>query len=61
MSVKLVTTIQRFHGLSSDAKPDSPPEGSTLHLVDTGEQYIYFDGTWEPDLRLIYAIQEASV
>ena len=61
MAVKLVTTIQRFHGLSSDAKPSSPPEGSTFHVVDTGEQYIYFDGTWEPDLRLIYAIQEASV
>jgi len=61
MSVKLVTTIQRFQQLSSDEKPSSPPEGSTLHIVDTGEQYIYFDGSWEPDLRLIYAIQEASV
>jgi len=56
MSVKLVTTVQNFIGLSSDAKPTSPPEGSTLHIIDTGEQYIFFDGSWEPDLRLIYAL-----
>jgi len=56
MAVSLITTIQRFQGLSTDTKPTAPPEGSTFHAVDTGEQYIYYDGTWEQDLRLIYAL-----
>ena len=25
--------------------------GSTLHFVDTGEQYVYFNGMWEQDYR----------
>lgn len=61
MAVSLIATIQRFQGLSSDDKPTTPPEGSTYHVIDTGEQYIFFNGSWEPDLRLIYAIQEASL
>ena len=56
MAVKLVATIQNFQGLSSDIKPTSPPEGSTYHMVDTGEQYIFYDGSWEIDLRLTYAL-----
>ena len=56
MTAKMIATIQRFHGLSTDTKPDSPPEGSTFHAVDTGEQYVFYDGTWEQDLRLIYAL-----
>ena len=51
MTVKLITTIQRFQGLSTDDKPVTPPEGSTYHAVDTGEKYVYFDGTWERDYR----------
>lgn len=51
MAVKLVTTIQRFQGLSSDIKPTSPPEGSTFHVIDTGEEYVFYDGTWELDIR----------
>ena len=57
MAIKKIATIQRFQGLSTDAMPDNPPEGSTLHIIDTGEQYIFYDGGWEQDLRLIYAIQ----
>jgi hypothetical protein len=60
MAVKLIATIQNFHGLSTDAKPVSPPEGSTFHAVDTGEAYVYYDGTWEQDLRLIYALRTAA-
>jgi len=38
MAVKLMTTIYRWNGISSDAKPESGvTEGSTLHCVDTGE------------------------
>lgn len=56
MAIKLVATIQRFQGLSSDDKPEFPPEGSTLHVVDTGEEYVYFDGMWEIDKRLTRAL-----
>jgi len=55
MTIKLETNIQRFNGVSSDAKPTAPPEGSTFHVIDTGEKYIFHDGTWEDDLSLIYA------
>ena len=55
MTVYLETKINRYNGLSSDAKPDSPPEGSTFHNIDTGEKFIFHDGTWEDDLSLIYA------
>jgi len=51
MAVKLETNIQRFNGLSSDSKPESPPEGSTFHVIDTGEKYIFHNDTWEEDLR----------
>ena len=56
MAVALITTIQRFQGLSTDEKPSAPPEGSTYHVIDTGEQYLFYNGTWEQDLRLIYAL-----
>ena len=58
MTVCLETTIQRWNGLSTDALPDTPPEGSTYHAVDTGEKFIYTDGGWEADLRLITALEE---
>ena len=55
MAVKLETNIQRFNMISSDVKPENPPEGSTVHIIDTGEKFIFHDGTWEDDLSLIYA------
>lgn len=57
MAVKMIATIQRFQGLSTDSKPTSPPEGSTYHAIDTGEEYVYYDGTWEQDIRLITALR----
>jgi hypothetical protein len=60
MAVKMIATIKCWHGLSSDAKPSTDvPEGSTFHVVDTGEEYVYYDGTWEQDLRRIWALQNA--
>lgn len=61
------TSKQPFHKmeivtLSSLGLPDSTfcdYNGSTLHFVDTGEQYVMYDGTWEPDLRLITALTAA--
>jgi len=60
MAVKLMTTIYRWNGLSTDSKPSSAiTEGSTFHCVDTGKQYIYHNGMWEEDLRLVWAIKNA--
>lgn len=59
MAVKLITTIQRFQGLSTDTKPSDPPEGSTFHAIDTGEHYIYHDSMWELDLTYSWAMQAA--
>ena len=57
MATTLIATIQRFQGLSTDDKPASPPEGSTFHAIDTGEEYVYFGGTWEQDIRMIAALR----
>jgi hypothetical protein len=59
MAVSLIATIQRFQGISTDAKPTAPPEGSTFHSVDTGEEWVFFDGAWELDLRLTTALGRA--
>ena len=50
-----------YIGLSSDEYPVNVIEGSTLHMVDTGEQFVSHEGIWEEDLRLIYAIKTANV
>lgn len=59
MAIKLETRIYRWNAISSDEKPSSGvPEGSTLHLVDTGEEFIYHNGMWEDDLRRRVALNE---
>lgn len=57
MTVCLETTKQRFTGLSTDDRPASPSEGSTYHVIDTGEQEVFHNGMWETDLRLIEALE----
>ena len=32
--------------LSTEGKPSSPVNGSTLYEVDTGKFYIFYKGTW---------------
>ena len=55
MAYKLITTIQRFIGLSSDTKPTGVPPGSTFWAYDTNILFKTPDGTnWEPyDIRSI--------
>lgn len=56
MTVRIEATTRRFNLVSSDAFPGTAiPEGSTIHVVDTGEEYIYHDGMWEQDLRRAYS------
>lgn len=57
MAVSFIATIQCFQGLSTDTKPVSPPEGSTFHVIDTGDLYVFYNDTWEQDLRLIAALR----
>ena len=60
MAVGFVATIKRYQQFSSDTKPSvDVPEGSTLHIIDLGEEYIWFDGTWERDLRMVTALRDA--
>lgn len=60
MTTFLETRIQRFIGVSTDDKPTAPPEGSTFHAVDTGEQWVFHDDMWELDLRLARSVKQAA-
>ena len=43
-------------GYSSDVKHPAE-DGSTLHILDTGEMLVCHEGAWIPDLRLVYALK----
>jgi hypothetical protein len=49
---------ESWHGLSSDEKPFEVPEGTTFHVVDTGEVYVFFNDAWEIDLRSSRALSQ---
>ena len=49
MAVSLITTIQRWKGLSTDNKPTSAPEGSTFEETDTGQKFVWLHGGWIED------------
>jgi hypothetical protein len=49
-----------FHlqGLSTDDKPlEDVQDGSTFHAVDTGEMWVFHNGMWETDRRLVKALE----
>ena len=51
MAIALITTINRYEGVSTDAKPmDAVTEGSQLHELDTGKRFIMMDGNWKEDI-----------
>ncbi|MFA5408421.1 MAG: hypothetical protein WC343_06590 [Bacilli bacterium] len=59
MAVCLETTIKRWNGQEGDhMEVTDAPEGSTFHAVDTGAQYVYHNGGWVEDYRLIYALRK---
>ena len=59
MAVCLETTIKRWNGQEGDQVSITDcPEGSTFHAVDTGAQYVYHNGGWVEDYRLIYALRK---
>lgn len=47
MTVRLITTIKNFVGLSTDGKPTSGvPAGSTFLETNTGDTYVYSAAGW---------------
>lgn len=57
MALKLIREVQSFIGVSSDPFPGTADDGAILHIIDTGEEYIFHDGKWERDMRLITALR----
>ena len=48
-----------YVGLSGDIKPTRGIGVGTYWTdVDTGAKFIWFNGTWEDDLTLIYALSQ---
>jgi hypothetical protein len=56
MAVQIVRGKHEYQCLSSDTKPVAP-EGSTLHIVDTGEELVIHEEIWVPDLRWKWRIK----
>ena len=50
MTIALVGTIQRWEGLSTDAKPTEAKAGSTFRETDTGRKFVWRNGGWIEDL-----------
>lgn len=58
MTVRLITTIQRWNGQDGEQVTiTDAPEDSTFHAVDTGKKYVFHDGGWAEDLRDIYVAE----
>jgi hypothetical protein len=57
MTVTKTSFEEKYVGLSSDIKPSDAEENAIFHVIDTGDQYVFHDGTWEDDLRLIKALR----
>ena len=51
---------ERYFGYSGDVFPTTNNgDGDSLTELDTGKQYVFYDGAWHEDLTLIYAISQA--
>lgn len=60
MSIKTISKhAEHLIGLSSDTKPFVALEGMEFDEVNTGINWIYHEGYWYEDLRLIYALSQA--
>jgi len=43
---RLLSTIKRFIGESSERKATDCPSGSTFLEADTGDMYVFMEDTW---------------
>ncbi len=64
MAATLTTGDRNWICLSSDEFPvagNGVKQGDKMHIVDTGEEYIFFNDMWETDLRLTNAVKNALI
>lgn len=61
MAIILISSIQRWQGHSLDEKPPTAPEGSYLHCVDSGDEWIFHNDGWVRDYRRAAAIKLAML
>lgn len=61
MAVKLVTSAQRWIGLSTDTKPIATAAltGAGFYETNTGQDFICNGSEWVEDITLIYALAQA--
>ena len=61
MAVKLVTSAQRWIGLSTDTKPTATAAltGATFYETNTGQEFVCDGLNWIEDIRLIFALIQA--
>lgn len=54
MAVRAIgATYNKFQCTSTDEKPLDVADGATMHVIDTGEEFVFHNGMWELDLRSI--------
>ena len=56
MAVMQIFDVRNWQCLSTDSVVPSD-DGSTLHYIDTGEQFISHGGMWVPDQRWAYIVK----
>lgn len=59
MAVKLITSTQRWIGLSTDTKPTPDNVGSRFYETNTGQEWVWNGSEWVEDIGLIYALTQA--
>jgi len=59
MAYYSVSAKEKWIGWSTDIKPSAIYNGSEFYEMDTGQNWIWYDGNWVEDLRYIKAISDA--
>jgi hypothetical protein len=59
MGTRLVVNLVNLQGYSSDEKSPAD-DGSTYHVLDTGEVFVAHERGWVLDKRLAYAVKMAA-
>mgnify|MGYP001593036884 CR=1 FL=1 len=58
--MRVSKTNDDYIGLSGDVKPTKGiGVGTYFTELDTGAKFIWYNGAWEEDLTLIYAVSQA--
>lgn len=61
MAKQLISADRKWVCSSSDPlETDNVAAGSEMYISDTGENYVFYDGAWFPDLRMQCAIESVQ-